>query len=104
AGSLMVNVWSLTGDDHAFNAFVNGTSVGQASWSGGGKFMAVKFQVPSGVLKSGANTIDLVTPATNTQIALVHSISADYTRNFVSSAKTEIVNASNASRIYEVSG
>src|SRR6185295_11660413 len=91
AGSLMVNVWSLTGDDHAVNAFVNGTSVGQASWSGGGKFMAVKFQVPAGVFKSGANTIDLVTSA-NTQIALVHSLSADYTRNLVSGAKTEIVN------------
>jgi autotransporter-associated beta strand protein len=110
AASLMVNVWSLTADAHALQAFVNGTAVGAASWNGGGKFMAAQFELPAGVLTNGANQIELVTPeigGTATQIALLHSLSINYTRNLVgriSNPPTEIVNSGTAARMFEVAG
>ncbi|HLX61050.1 MAG TPA: C25 family cysteine peptidase [Planctomycetota bacterium] len=118
AGALTVNAWSLTQssppeggttNDHALNAFVNGAPVGQATWSGGGKFVAITFQIPTNVLVSGVNQIDLVTPelsGVSSQIALLHSLSLDYTKSLAANggATTEIVNASAFAKVYEVGG
>ncbi len=84
--TLTVNLWSLTSSDnvspdHALQASLNGTPLGQSVWSGGGKFMTLTFEVPPNTLLSGANSVDLTTPSLpniNSQIALLHSMTVAY--------------------------
>ncbi|HLX64696.1 MAG TPA: C25 family cysteine peptidase [Planctomycetota bacterium] len=104
AGSLIVNVWSLT-PDHTLHVAVNGQSIGQAQWSGGDKLVQLAFQIPSGVLNPGANQIDLITPATSDgaeQIAFLHSMSLSYNETLDASQPLTINNLSVQSALYEV--
>lgn len=85
AAALTVNLWSvsdspLPGPDHALQVAVNGTLVGQTQWEGGNKMLQFTFDVPQGVLRSGQNTVTLVTPAlpNQEQLCFLHSISAAY--------------------------
>src|SRR6185295_2115665 len=79
AATVTLNLWSLTSTksvspDHAVQAYLNGKPLGQAIWSGGGKFVALTFEVPANVLVPGANTLDLSTPDlpnVSSQIALL---------------------------------
>ncbi len=110
AAMLTVNAWSLTSSDsspdHALQAFVNGVAVGQVVWKGGGRFVAITFNIPAGVLTSGSNNVDLVTPTLDgvvSQIALVHSLSVSYTKNLTGAGIQEIFNSGNSSVTYEVS-
>ncbi|HLX61951.1 MAG TPA: autotransporter-associated beta strand repeat-containing protein, partial [Planctomycetota bacterium] len=44
AGSLIVNLWSLT-QDHTLQVAVNGQPIGQAQWSGVGQMIQLTFQI-----------------------------------------------------------
>ncbi|HLX60329.1 MAG TPA: autotransporter-associated beta strand repeat-containing protein [Planctomycetota bacterium] len=107
--SLTVNLWSLTqasgtANDHALQAFINGQPAGQAVWSGGGTMVQLAFQLAPGILVDGANTIELVTPQLDgvaTQIALLHSMTASYTKALNGAAPLEIYNPSGASQLFE---
>jgi autotransporter-associated beta strand protein len=109
--SLTVNAWSLTNadgvtPDHALQAFVNGTPVGQATWTGGGRFVELTFDVPAGALTNGNNAIDLVTPAlpgVAQQIALVHSITVACTKDLAGPGAVEVNHSGNRNQMYEVS-
>ena len=110
ASSLVVNAWSLTSTpgvspDHALQAFVNGVAVGQAVWTGGGRFVAIAFQVPAGVFVAGNNTVDLVTPAlanVSPQIALLHSMSVNYNMSLNGPGSINLTNSSSDTQLYEV--
>jgi hypothetical protein len=109
--ALTVNVWSLTSTDgvpvdHAVQAFVNGTAVGQATWGGGGRFVELTFAVPSNVLHSGDNSIELVTPVlpdVTQQIALVHSIGVNYTKQLSGPGTVDFTHSGSSATLYEVS-
>ncbi len=109
--TLTVNVWSLTQSggtaaDHALQVLVNGQPAGQAQWSGGGKMVQLTFQIDAGILTSGANQIDLVTPelaGVSSQIAFLHSMSLGYTQTLDGANPVTITNASAASNLYELS-
>ncbi|MEI6233066.1 MAG: C25 family cysteine peptidase [Planctomycetota bacterium] len=110
AANLVVNVWSLTSSesvtpDHGIQVLVNGRAVGEASWDGGGKMLQIAFTLPAGALKSGDNTVSLITPTLSgqdSQIALLHSISVSYTRALDGSRPIEITNASSMASLYEI--
>jgi len=91
--------------DHALQVLINGQPAGQTTWIGGNKSMLLSFAIPAGVLSaSGANTIELVTPAlpnVAAQIALLHSLQIDYTKLLDGSAPLTIDNAVGG-QIYEV--
>jgi len=104
AGSLIVNLWSLT-QDHTLQVAVNGQPIGQAQWSGVGQMIQLTFQIPSGVLNAGANQIELITPAVNGdagQIAFLHSMTLSYTQTLDGSQPLTINNLSGQSALYEV--
>jgi hypothetical protein len=109
--TLTLNLWSLTQNenvtfDHELQVLVNEQPVGQVSWSGGGKMMQLSFQVASGVLQSGANKIDLVTPqisGVDSQIAFVHSMNVDYTRSLDGSKLLDVYNSGSGSKLFELS-
>jgi len=111
AASLTVNLWSLThaatvSPDHALQVLVNGHPAGQAQWTGGSMMLQLTFQVDANVLNDGANQIELVTPALeriDTQIALLHSITLNYTRGLDGSKPIEIVCPEIASQLCELS-
>ena len=105
AGSLTVNLWSLTDGAHTLQVLVNGTPAGQAQWTGGSQMLQLAFQVPAGVLLSGGNQIDLVTPqgTTDTQISFLYSLSLSYTQTLNASQPVEVINPSMLTGLYEVS-
>lgn len=88
AAKFTLNLWSLTSSDainpdHALQVLINGTFVGQVEWDGGGRMLQFTFDIAAGILHSGSNQVDLLTPPvenTNGEIAFVHSMSVDYTR------------------------
>src|SRR5579862_4934711 len=104
AGSLIVNLWSLT-QDHTLQVAVNGQPIGQAQWSGVGQMIQLTFQIPSGVLNAGANQIELITPAVNGdagQIAFLHSMTLSYTQTLDGSQPLTINNLGGQAALYEV--
>ena len=111
-GTMTVHVWSLTGGnavspDHRLQAFVNGQPVGEAAWDNGGMALALTFAIPAKTLVAGSNTVELVTPeiaGVASQIALLHSISLQYTQALASNGAVEIVTSSNATQVYEIAG
>ncbi len=106
AAALTVNLWSLTPSDHALQVVINGQPAGQAQWSGGGQMMQLSFQIPSGVLNAGDNTIDLVTPAVDgvdSQLSFLHSISFSYTQTLDGSQPVAISNTGSTTNLYELS-
>ncbi len=111
ASALTLNLWSLTDDnsvdsDHALQVAINGQPVGQAVWDGGGKMLELTFQIPAGVLTSGANQVDLITPSlggTVSQVAFLHSMTVAYTRALSGTKPLDIVNDSAQSVVFEVS-
>ncbi len=109
--TLTLNVWSLTPGEHALQALINGSPAGRAEWSGGGRMLELKIDVAEGMLKPGANVIELVTPAgdpenaaTDSQVAFLHSMALDYTRTLDGSAPLEIVNTSAEAKLFDVTG
>lgn len=108
---LTLNLWSLTdaanvAPDHALQVLLNGSAIGEAQWDGGGKMIELSFDIPAGILASGDNQIQLVTPHMNgvdSQISFVHSMNMNYTRLLDGSAPFEIVNDSPGNRLYELS-
>ncbi|MEI6235905.1 MAG: C25 family cysteine peptidase [Planctomycetota bacterium] len=111
AASLTVNVWSLTSTinvptDHALQVVINGHAVGQTQWNGGGKMVALSFQVPSNVLNAGANQVQLITPelnGVNSQICFLHSLTMSYARTTDGTQPVTVTNSGSASALYEVS-
>ncbi len=111
AATLTVNLWSLTQTDgvafdHALQVAINGVPAGQAQWSGGGQMLQLTFVVPSGTLISGANTIELITPALDgveNQTAFLHSLSMNYTQFLDGSQPLNVINSSAAAQVFEVS-
>src|SRR6185295_16175087 len=62
--------------------------------------------IPAGVLHSGSNSIDLITPAidgVDTQVAFMHSLCADYTRTLDASAPLTVTNTGKTTKLYEAS-
>ncbi len=108
--TVTVNVWSLTDSpaispDHALQMVVNGQTVGQTQWDGGGKMIQLTFAVPHGILRSGENMVTLVTPTIegqDTQIAFVHSFNFSYTRSLDGSNPLEITNDGNTACLFEL--
>src|SRR5204863_2185635 len=100
-----VNAWSLNESDHALQVAVNGLLAGEARWNGGGKMLALSFQIPSGALLAGANTIELITPAipgADDQLSFLHSMKLDYTRLLNAGSPLTIVNTSTSTKLYEL--
>ncbi|HLX61924.1 MAG TPA: autotransporter-associated beta strand repeat-containing protein, partial [Planctomycetota bacterium] len=104
AGSLIVNLWSLTDGPHTLQVLVNGTPAGQAQWTGGAQMLQLSFQIPASVLLSGSNQIELVTPlSTDGQISLLHSMSLSYTQSLNASQPAQMLNPSLLTGLYEFS-
>ncbi len=109
--ALTVNLWSLTSSadfnpDHALQVTINGQTVGQAEWDGGGKMLQLTFNVPSGVLISGDNIVSLATPAIaglDSQLSFLHSLTVSYTRTLDSSKAFEISNSGSTTQVFELS-
>src|SRR5262249_44078871 len=115
-GTLIVTLWSLTGDDtanpdHALQIFVNGTSLGAATtWDGANQLLNLSFNIPAGALSSGLNDFELVTPVlpnVASQTPLLHSLTVKYTQALSSSAPSQpvVVNTNGVpAKVYEVTG
>ncbi|HLX60839.1 MAG TPA: C25 family cysteine peptidase [Planctomycetota bacterium] len=111
AASLTVTLWSLTSsagaaNDHALQVLINGQPVGQTQWSGGQKMMELTFQIPAGVLTSGANQIELVTPVLDgvaSQVCFVHALTVNYARVLDGSQPVTLTNAGNFAQLFELS-
>ncbi|HLX63441.1 MAG TPA: autotransporter-associated beta strand repeat-containing protein [Planctomycetota bacterium] len=108
--SLTVNLWSLSqsesgvSPDHALIAVLNGQSLGQAQWTGGGKMISLTFSIPSGALAGGTNQIELITPALHgidSQISFLHSMNVSYTRALDASAPLTVMNVTITSQLFE---
>jgi hypothetical protein len=86
---------------------VNGQALNQGNantWSGGNKMIQVTLDIPAGV--SGANTIELVTPAipgVDSQISFVHSLTIDYTRQLDGSGPVTTINSGTQPKLFELS-
>ncbi len=105
AASLQVKLWSLTTSGHALQVLVNGQAAGRSEWSGGEKMLQLEFNLPGGVLRDGANEIQLVTPelyGVPSQTAFVYSISISYSRRLDGSAPVTALNNGTGSKIFEV--
>ncbi|HLX61614.1 MAG TPA: C25 family cysteine peptidase, partial [Planctomycetota bacterium] len=111
--AMTLNVFSLTGGDtvspdHNIQAFVNGVSVGNASWDGGSMALALSFTVPAQTLVAGDNVVELVTPAIEgvaNQIVLLRSISVSYTKALdASSGPVELTASAAGPQVVEVAG
>jgi len=110
AGSLTVNLWSLTGTggvapDHALNVLVNGQPAGQAVWTGGNQAVQFSFQIAAGVLINGANQIEMTTPpldGVSSQIAFLHSMSVSYTRELDGSKPLDVYNLGAQAALFEI--
>lgn len=104
AATLTLNLWSLTEGAHTLQAALNGTPIGQASWSGGNRMMQLSLDVPGNVLRNGANQLELVTPSDLGELSFLHSIGVSYTEILDAASPLEIVNSGASSKLYEVSG
>lgn len=107
--TLEVKLWSLThadaSPDHALQVLLNGVAAGLASWKGGEKMVQLSFNLPSGLLREGANEIQLVTPelyGVASQIAFVYSISISYSQILDGSKPVAAINDGTGSKIFEV--
>ena len=73
--------------------------------------LQLTFQVPSGVLTAGSNSIDLVTPSIPGvddvgglgQVCFLYSLSMNYTRSLDGSSPVEVVNNGAANTVFELS-
>ena len=113
AAAVTINLWSLTDangsvPDHQLQVCLNGTPVGQTQWIGGGKMLALRFDLPAGTLKSGTNKFDLITPVIPgiaSSIALLHSISVSYGKMLSGPGPVDLnIDPAAATSVYEVSG
>jgi hypothetical protein len=69
--------------------------------------VALSFKIPAQTLQSGNNSLELVTPVIEgvaSQIALVRSISVQYTKALDASGPIEFVNGARSAQIYEAAG
>ncbi len=111
AATLTLNLWSLSdadsdSADHQIQAVLNGVPVGQALWMGGGKMLALQFDLPPGALKSGSNQLDLVTPVipgVSGGLSLLQSISVNYVKALAGPGPVQLnVSSQTPAQIYEV--
>jgi autotransporter-associated beta strand protein len=111
-GALTVLIWAFaregaTGAPHALQAYLNGTPLGEARWTGEGAALQITFPVPAGLLLDGANAVELRTPITTAaanQLSMLHSLVVNYTRTLSGPGAVELRTTSTATQLCEVNG